>query len=264
MPPTDARTLRMRTRFVGSRLNLRSFESGKPLALHPLTIRAGERGFGVLFRFGAVALVDVSPVEEAAFFEALAPFVIGAFGRPESEEVEIAIEPGAAERVDENGLLRLRESKLERLQVVAHVLAKSTVLAWYEQRATELFDRVETLAEDLQRGGRGPASGRELARQIGDVLVVQTRTVGRVEVGEKPEITWDDPDLDRLYEHLAAEYELRERDRALTRKLELASHTVETYLNLLQNRQNLRVEWYIVILIVVEIAIVLYQMLAAR
>jgi uncharacterized Rmd1/YagE family protein len=88
--------------------------------------------------------------------------------------------------------------------------------------------------------------------------------VGRVEVGEKPEITWDDPDLDRLYEHLAAEYELRERDRALTRKLELASHTVETYLNLLQNRQNLRVEWYIVILIVVEIAIVLYQMLAAR
>jgi uncharacterized Rmd1/YagE family protein len=148
--------------------------------------------------------------------------------------------------------------------VVAHVLAKSTVLAWYEQRATEIFDRVEALAEQLQRGGRGPSSGRELARQIGDVLLAQTRTVGRVEVGEKPEIAWDDPDLDRLYEHLAAEYELRERDRALSRKLELASHIVETYLDLLQNRQSLRVEWYIVILIVAEIAIVLFQIFVGR
>jgi uncharacterized Rmd1/YagE family protein len=254
----------MRTRFVGSRLNLRSFESGKPLALHPLTIRAGERGLAVLFRFGAVALVDTSPVEEAAFFDALAPFVIGGFAAPESEEVEIAVGSGAPEGVDENGLLRIRDANLERLQVVAHVLAKSTVLAWYELRARELFDRVESIAEDLQRGGRGPASGRELARQIGDVLLTQTRTVGRVEIGEKPEITWDDPELDRLYEHLALEYELRERDRALTRKLELASHTVETYLNLLQHRQNLRVEWYIVILILVEIAIVLYQIFATR
>jgi required for meiotic nuclear division protein 1 len=265
VPPAGDKALQMRTRFVGSRLDLRAFESGKPLALHPLTIRAGERGLAVLFRFGAVALIDVSAVEEAAFFEALGPFVVGALPRPESEEVEIVVDPEVAgERVDENGVLRLRSAQLERLQVVAHVLAKSTVLAWYEQRATEIFDRVEALAEALQRGGRGPARGRELARQIGDVLLVQTRTVGRVEVGEKPEITWDDPDLDRLYEHLAAEYELRERDRALARKLELASHIVETYLNLLQNRQSLRVEWYIVILIVAEIAIVLYQIFLAK
>jgi len=265
VPPGDDKLLQMRTRFVGSRLDLRAFESGKPLALHPLTIRAGEHGLAVLFRFGAVALVDVSPVEEAAFFEALAPFVVGALGRPEIEEAEIAIDPEVAtERVDENGVLRLRSSELVRLQVVAHVLAKSTVLAWYEHRATELFDRVEALAEELQRGGRGPSSGRELARQIGDVLLAQTRTVGRVEVGEKPEIVWDDPDLDRLYDHLAAEYELRDRDRALARKLELASHIVETYLDLLQNRQSLRVEWYIVILIVAEIAIVLYQIFFAK
>ena len=43
------------------------------------------------------------------------------------------------------------------------------------------------------------------------------RMVGRVEVAEKPEIVWDDPRLDRLYERLATEYELRDRDRALSR-----------------------------------------------
>jgi len=85
--------------------------------------------------------------------------------------------------------------------------------------------------------------------------------VGRVEVTEKPEIVWDDPELDRLYERLATEYELRDRDRALSRKLDLISRTAETYLDLINARQTLRVEWYIVILIVMEIVLSLYEML---
>jgi len=260
----DARLLRVRARLLGGRLQLRAFEGGKPLAVHPLTIRAGERGLAVLFRFGAVGLVDLSPLEEASFCESLAPFLVEPVERPESEELEIAVDPAAdGEGIDETGVLRLREATLDRLRAVAHVLAKSAVLSFYEQRASQLFDRIESLAEELRRGGRG-GRGRELSRQIGDLLLAQARTVGRVEVAEKPEITWDDATVDRLYEHLAIEYELRERDRALARKLEVASNTVETYLNLLQNRQTLRVEWYIVILIVVEIAIVLFELWLRR
>ena len=250
---------RIRARFVGNRLNLRQLEAGKPLAVHPLAVRVGERGYAVLFRFGAVALVDVSPVEEAAFYDSLAPFVTEPEARPEIEELEIEIRPEGPERVDENGRLALRALDLERLRVVAHVLAKSAVLAAYEHRATAMFDRVEALADELRRGGR-VRRGRELAREIGDLLLAQARTVGRAEVAEKPELIWDDAVLDRLYEHLAAEYELRERDRALARKLDVASNTVETYLNLLLSRQNIRVEWYIVLLIVFEIGLTLYAM----
>jgi uncharacterized Rmd1/YagE family protein len=83
--------------------------------------------------------------------------------------------------------------------------------------------------------------------------------VGRVEVEEKPDLVWDRPDLDRLYVRLGDEYELRERHRALGRKFELISRTVQTLLQLLQHRSTLRVEWYIVILIVVEILITVYE-----
>jgi uncharacterized Rmd1/YagE family protein len=249
---------RLRARFVGNRLNLRSFEAGKPLAVHPLTIRAGERGIAVLFRFGAAVVVDLTPIEEAAFFDSLAPFVIEPVERPEIEEVPISLDEAADEQIDENGRLWLRTLERERLRIVAHVLAKSAVLSWYELRVSELMDRVESLADELRRGKRG-RRGRDLSRQIGELLLTQTRTIGRVEVAEKPELTWDDPALDRLYEHLAAEFDLRERDRALTRKVELASNTVETYLGLLQNRQSLRVEWYIVALILVEIVLGLYD-----
>jgi uncharacterized Rmd1/YagE family protein len=255
----DRKPARVRARFLGSRLKTRAFEVDKPLALHPLTIRAGERGLAMLFRFGAAALVDVTPVEEAAFYSALAEFVTEPVERPEIEELDFVLEAGAAERIDADGILHLQAADLPRLQIVAHALAKSAVLAWYEQRATELYDGVESLADELRRGGRG-RRGRELARQTGDLLLAQARMVGRAEVADKPELTWDDPALDRLFVHLASEFELGERDRALTRKLDLAAQTVETYLSLLQNRQSLRVEWYIVLLIVVEIVLLLYQM----
>lgn len=119
-------------------------------------------------------------------------------------------------------------------------------------RAWFLGERIDLRA--LERGGR------ELTRQIGDVLLTQTRTVGRVEITEKPEMTWDDPKLDRLYERLSMEYELRDRDVALSRKLDLIARTAQTYLDLLQNHQSLRVEWYIVVLILVEIVLILYDL----
>ena len=87
--------------------------------------------------------------------------------------------------------------------------------------------------------------------------------MGRAEVAEKPEITWDDAELDRLHERLGVEYELHDRDVALSRKLDLVAHTAQTYLDLLQNRQSIRLEWYIVILIAVEIVLILYDIFVA-
>jgi uncharacterized Rmd1/YagE family protein len=49
---------------------------------------------------------------------------------------------------------------------------------------------------------------------------------------------------------------------ALERKLDLISRTAETLLELMQHKRSLRVEWYIVILIVIEILLTLYEIFA--
>jgi required for meiotic nuclear division protein 1 len=85
------------------------------------------------------------------------------------------------------------------------------------------------------RQGRIGSRGRELQRHIGNVLAIQHKMVGRVETGEKPELLWEYLGLERLYVRLAVEYELRDRDRALDRKLDVISRTVETLLELLPN-----------------------------
>ncbi len=259
----DVKEIQAATWFVGSRLDVRALERRHALAVTPLTLRAGERGVAVLFRFGVAVLFQLDPLEQEAFLKGLAPFVDGGFGEPEQEEADLRIDPDASERVDPSGTILLREASLERLQTVAEILAKSAVLSHYEDRVARVFDDVESLARGLQTSAHRAGAHKQLLQEIGNVLVIQAQTVGRVEVTEKPEITWDRPELDRLYERLAIEYELRDRDRALARKLEVISQTAETYHDLLQNRQMLRVEWYIVALIAIEIAIILWDMFAA-
>lgn len=82
-----------------------------------------------------------------------------------------------------------------------------------------------------------------------------------MEIVDKPELLWESPTLENFYLRLEEEYEIRERHKALERKLELISRTAETVLQFMDHRTSLRVEWYVVILIVVEILLSLYEIL---
>lgn len=256
---SDQSQIGARALFIGQRLDLRSLEQAHRMATSPLVIRAGARGCAVLFRYGVVVLFDMTAMEEVSFLADLRPLLVEPFDEAESEEVELVCDSDNPE-----GILRaqihLQSFSIDRLQLVADVLAKSVVLSHYESSLAASFDRIEPLAAALQRGGKGSNQGRELLSHIGDSLMIHGKMVGRVEVQEKPELLWERPELERLYVRLEDEYELHERQVALERKLELISRTAETMLGLVQNRQTLRVEWYIVILIVAEILLTLYEL----
>jgi uncharacterized Rmd1/YagE family protein len=150
------------------------------------------------------------------------------------------------------------------LQIVAGVLAKSVVLAHYEIGTARIFDQIEPLAEGLQRTTRDERWGKELLRQLGRTLSIQHKIIGRVEITDKPDLLWDAPDLERIYLRLEDEYEIRERHLALERKLNLISQTAETVLDLLRHNTGLRLEWYVVILIVVEVLLSVYDVFIQR
>ncbi len=256
--------VRVHALLVGKRIDLRALHRGDSLKTTPLAIPAGEHGMAVLFRYGAVVLFNLQIVEEAAFLRSLESVIGDPLEDAEREEVQIAVDAAGDERLDGNGIILLRELTTERLLIVADVLAKSVSLAWDENRVARVFERIEPVAEALRRDRGGRAFARQLLDHISDVLITQHRMVGRVEVTEKPELLWDRPQLERLYLRLKEEYELPERDRALTRKLDLIAQTASTALGLLQARRAHRVEWYIVLLIVVEIFLTLYEMFVAH
>jgi len=244
---------------LGERMDLKGLESTNRLGISPLLISGGEGSYAVLFRYGVAVLFGMSPLQEVTFLNQLMPLVGQPFGKRETEETILRTNPEAEEQI-ENNVIQVREFTAERLQVIADILAKSVTLGYYETGIAGVFDRVEPLAVGLQRKGEALPKGKQLVRYIGDTLLIQHKMVGRVEVADKPELLWERPELGKLYARLEDEYELVERHAALERKLALLGSTVETLINLLQNKRSLRVEWYIVILIVAELLLTLYQL----
>jgi len=248
-----------RALLLGERIELRTLEGIERLAANPLSLPVQGGGVAVLFRYGLVVLFDVAPIEEAAFLGHLGAYVVSPYDEPETEVINIEIDPQAREGMRGEAIV-LAARSIERLQLIADILAKSVVLSMYEAKIAGTFDRIEPLAINLERKGSGGRQAKELLQHIGGALLSEHMMVGRVEVSEKPELLWEYPELEKLYLRLEDEFEIRERHLALERKLGIISRTAETLLDLLNNRRSLRVEWYIVLLIVAEVLLTLYEM----
>ena len=150
----------------------------------------------------------MNPLQEVTFVDQLARLVGQPYAKRETEETRLRVEPAGEDRV-EGGEILLHEVTVESLQVIADVIAKSVVLGYYEASLAAVFDAVEPFALGLKKGGRTTPKDRDLLRYIGDTLLTQHKMVGRVEVGEKPDVLWDLPGLNRLFSRLEDEYELR-------------------------------------------------------
>lgn len=244
--------------FVGERLHLRGLPEPS-VTLGPLTVATGEAGLAVLFRYGAVVLFNLTETEQKNFLKELRPRVDNPLRRVETEDAQLYVVGKLPEGVTPEGI-GVSDLTQARLQIVATALARSVTLAYYENAMAGAFDMIEPLARHLENPRGGGRRLRALLRHIGGTLLVLHRMTGRVEIQDKPGLLWDHPEAERLYLHLENEYELRERNTVLERKLALINQTAETAVNLMQNRSMLRVEWYIVILIVFEVILTTYEL----
>jgi uncharacterized Rmd1/YagE family protein len=252
LPATTA-TLPVRALLLGERIDTRGLERDDTIATSPLTLRIGRDGIAFLFRYGVAVFTGLSAIEEDDVVRSLRPRISEPADLPETDQVQILVRPSGEEQVDPSGGIALREASPDRLQIVANVLSKSLILSHYEGRIADAFDQIEPLAERLQRTGRTGSQAKRLLQQIGGVLLTQHRMVGRVEIVEKPDVLWEHPELERLYARLEDEYELAERSRAMESKLALINETVGALLDLVQDQRSVRLEYYIIGLIGIEI-----------
>jgi uncharacterized Rmd1/YagE family protein len=248
---------------LGDRINTMGFED-EALSAVPLAVRVGNAGIAVLFRYGVAVLIGLTPEDQAGFLERLKPRVGGKLERYEEETAVVTLAGGTEDQVQAGGPIQLRDLLLERLLVIADVLAKSVVLAHDERQVAKVFEIIEPFAKELADHGRTRRDRKQVLQLIGNALLVQHRVSGRVAIGEKPDALWERPDLERLYARLEDEYELKERVDTLNRKLAVVSETADTLADIIDTRRSLRLELIVVVLIAFEIVVTFYQIYAAR
>src|SRR5262245_5960843 len=252
----------VRALLLGDRIDTSGLEHGDVLSTTPLAFRAGQDGVVTVFRYGVVVFFGLSVLDEDEVLQALRRRTVQPFAQHESETATIEISPDKDEQILPGGPILIKAMTTEHLLVIADALAKSVVLARDEREVAAVIEVVEPLARQLAENGRTRGGRRAILKHIGNALLVQHRVSGRVAVAEKPDAVWDRPDLERLYARLQEEYELKERADALARKLAVISDTAEVLTDMIDTRRSLRLEVIIVLLILFEIVITGYQLLA--
>lgn len=265
MPNSDsaAQQITAHALLIGDRINTAGFE-GQILSTAPLALRVGTNGLSVLFRYGVVVFIGLSSEEEADFLEKLRARTFGRITPPEEEWAKIQVAKEAEEPIPVGGPILVKEFSLERLLLVADALAKSVVLGRDEREVTNVFDTIEPFARELATFGKTSRNRTDLLKLLGNALLVQHRVSGRVAVGEKPDVLWDRPDLERLYARLEDEYELSERVETLNRKLAVIADTASTLADIIDTTRSLRLEIIIVVLIAFEIIVMFYELYARQ
>ncbi|GAB4127518.1 MAG: hypothetical protein Fur0015_01150 [Ignavibacteriales bacterium] len=251
-------SIKVKAMYLGERIDTRALETTSLLATSPMIFEVNKFSYAAVFKYGVVVLFDVTPIDEISFLAKLEKFISQKTKLPEVDNIEIISSEDEFEGIKGNSIF-VKNFDLAKIQLVAELFAKNVVLSYYERSVSSSFDSIEPLAESLQKKSSLSYNSKELIKHIGETLLQLHKMVARVEVSEKPDILWENPDLERLYAKLEDEYEIKERHQSVERKIELISRTAETVLDLLQAKRSLRVEWYIVALIVVELLFSIYD-----
>lgn len=250
--------LAMTATCVSEKIRTKGLELGQRMSYLPSSFLVGENQWVVVFRFGVVVTIGLNEKEKQEIFSELSSYLESPVDANISEEATITI-GGETDYVDSEKI-SVQNLSREHVLVMADILGKTVMLDRYEALMSEVFTEIEPLARQLMKGSKKRIKSKDLINRIGATLIIQQVMVGRVEVNEKPETLWEHPELEKFYLKLEDEFEIAERNSALQKKLELITITAETQLELINKSHSLRVEWYIVILIVFEILLNLYEM----
>ena len=247
---SSASPLKVRAVLLGDRLVADRSSNPDMVSSAPFCFRKGD-GYAVIFRYGALVLVGLTPEEENSV---VAQYAQGS--QPvEEERLELVLAPDQDEGLSADGRLQIRALTSAHVLVMADILAKSIALARYEHEIAAVFDTIEPAATTLAVSGRIPRARKALLQLVGSSLLAQHRVSGRIAFAEKPDVLWEHPELERFYARLEDEYEIIERGTLLNGKVQVVASAAQTFTDMMDTARSARLEVLIVILIFAELII---------
>lgn len=212
----------------------------------------------VLFDFGAVVLIGVDAAERERIIQSLSARLSPEPHPPLTEDFLVEVRPGARAEVHFDRVI-LSEPSVKALKLISLLLAQSVAMDYYDEDVGEIQRRSDTITRGLQSEGRLSGRFGDLVRFIGSCMETKNGVIATMALFDKPDSTWEDADLDRLYRGLRHELEIDDRYRALEARLRVLQENLVLLVDLAHSRSTWRLELTVVVLILVEVMISLWQ-----
>lgn len=143
--------------------------------------------------------------------------------------------------------------------VVGLVLAQSAAMEYYEDHVSEILEQTDRITQALAESGRMRGRVRDTVRFIGHCIETKNEIVETLALFDKPDVTWESEQLDRLFVRLREMMEIDDRFRALEYRLRTIQDSLVLLVELSRGESTFRLELLVVLLIFLELAVMLWQ-----
>ena len=217
------------------------------------TLGLGANATAHAYRFGALAFCNASAEQQKD--------VIAKLRHQEplsdpktSEDFTVLEDPTARTRAEFSHLIVDRMTP-ERIEIVAFTVAQSAAMSFYENLVDVTRARLDSMVSRLEKTGNMGRRPRKLHSLIADVVSMRGDVVGVLHLLDRPDLIWEDREMDAVYDDLRAVFDLKERSQALVAKLDHIRDSAELLLGIARDSRLFLVEFAIVALIVVELVL---------
>lgn len=157
--------------------------------------------------------------------------------------------------------VELENDEDKMLLAVSHAMAQSIKLSTFELQALETINTTRHLPKSLASTGKIKLSKTALAKIRGELFLTKSDINLNYELLDTPEFFWEHPEYQLLYTMAANYLELAQRTEVLSKKLETIHELLEMLADEQKHQHSSALEWIIIWLIAVEIAITLIEKL---
>merc|ERR1711948_40783 len=153
-------------------------------------------------------------------------------------------------------------STSEPLERLAHscALAQSVRLAVFEIAVDRAIDRSRSIPEDMANTGEVTIGARELAKQMGGLLVLRCDVNLHTDILDTPDIFWDEERFEPHYVACRGYLDIDKRVDILNQRLGVLKDLYDLLQNSLNVKHGNRLEYIIIILILVEVVLELLEL----
>lgn len=145
-------------------------------------------------------------------------------------------------------------------ELISVVIAKSVALEKVEEQIGKILDRLEIMIDRLEKANL-KISDKELARTTAGIIRHEYNIINYVMILDKPDITWANSDAGLFYERMSEFFELNDRYTILKQKTDILNVVVGHFSSISHSIRGLFIEWLVVLLILVEVALMIADLL---
>ncbi|AEH00500.1 RMD1 family protein [Lacinutrix sp. 5H-3-7-4] len=216
-----------------------------------LYYKTSQDSFIYIFQYGIVSFFNVEETIIKSCLTKIKPFCTNYFSQKLSEETEVIIKPETLKvQFSHVELPTLNE---EMIRLVMLNTSQSVALNRYSEITETLLVETNKHTLYLEEKGKLDISGNKLKRFIGKTLNIKNRISENLYIFDSPEITWEVEELNVLNIELKKTFDLKDRYRLIQERIEIIKENLELFKDIMDHKESSRLEWIIIILIVIEV-----------